>query len=148
MARKLVDKVLGFIGIEEDNMEDDEKLRDERYGEEEEALTPLKRKGQVVSLHSQRQIKVVVVEPRSYDEVQAIADNLKNRRPVIVNLEQTDPEVGRRVVDFISGTTYALNGSMQKVGNGIFLFVPSNMDIATEIKEEIRDRGMLSWMRQ
>ena len=89
----------------------------------------------------------MVVEPKVFDEVKDIAENLKNRRPVIVNLEQATPELARRVVDFVMGASYALNGSQQKVGSGIFLFVPSNMDISSELKEQGREKGMFSWMR-
>ncbi|KJS14678.1 MAG: cell division protein SepF [Peptococcaceae bacterium BRH_c4b] len=145
-AKKLMDKMLGFMGFEEEQLEEDEKFRDDRYHEEEET-TPAKRRGQVVNLHAQRQLKVVVVEPHSFDEVQGIADNLKSRRPVIINLEKADAELAKRVVDFISGCTYALNGTLQKVGNGIFLSVPSNMDIACELKDQIKEQGILSWIR-
>lgn len=136
MPKKLVDKVLGFMGFEEEPAEEEK----ERFWEEEEVVPQVKRRGQVVSLHTQRQVRVIVAEPKVFDDVQGIAEHLKNRRPVIVNLEHVDSELARRVVDFVSGATYALNGSMQKVGTGIFLFVPSNMDIAGDIKE--RDRGL------
>lgn len=148
MARRFVDKVLGFMGFEEEPAQVDEQEREERYREEEEAFPhQARRKGQVLSLHAQRQVRVVVAEPKAFEDVQGIADHLKNRRPVIVNLEQTDAELARRVVDFISGTTYGLNGNMQKVGNGIFLFVPSNVDIASELKTHARDGELFSWMR-
>lgn len=147
MAKRLMDKMLGFMGFEEESPEEEEKWREDRYREEEETPSARRNKGQVLSLHAQRQIKVVVVEPSSYDEVQGIADNLKNRRPVIINLEKADAELAKRVVDFISGCTYALNGSLQKVGHGIFLSVPNNMDIANELKDQIKERGVLSWMR-
>ena len=144
-ARKLMDKMLGIMGFEEEPPVEEDKWREDRYREEEE-ITPSKRRGQVVNLHAQRH-KVVVVEPHSFDEVQGIADNLKSRRPVVINLEQADAELAKRVVDFISGCTYALNGSLQKVGSGIFLSVPSNMDIACELKDQIKEHGILSWMR-
>lgn len=150
MAIKLVDKVLGFMGFEEEGMEEDEKRsRDEAHEEQpwQKKKEKDKDKGAVLSLHAQRQVKVVVVEPRSFDEVQGITDNLKNRRPVIVNLEQAEPDLAKRVVDFVSGATYALNGSLQKVGNGIFLFVPNNIDIASELKDQNREKGIFSWMR-
>lgn len=146
MARRFVDKVLGFMGFEEEPAEVDEQEREERYREEDTFPQP-RRKGQVLSLHAQRQVRVVVAEPKAFEDVQGIADHLKNRRPVIINLEQTDAELARRVVDFISGTTYGLNGNMQKVGNGIFLFVPSNVDIASELKTQARDGELFSWMR-
>ncbi|WP_066634856.1 cell division protein SepF [Desulfolucanica intricata] len=142
---KIVDKVLGFMGFEE--VPDEEEKRYEEQQVEEVPINRNNRKGAVVSLHTQRQVHVVVVEPGTYDEVQGIADHLKNRRPVIVNLENAEVDLAKRVVDFMSGTTYALNGSMQKVGNGIFLFVPNNMDITAEIKDQNKDKGFLSWMR-
>lgn len=148
MAIKLMDKMLGFMGFEEENVEEEERHGSEESHEEQ----PWQRKkdkdkGAVLSLHTQRQVRVVVVEPRSFDEVQGITDNLKNRRPVIVNLEQAESDLAKRVVDFVSGATYALNGSLQKVGNGIFLFVPNNIDIASELKDQNREKGMFSWMR-
>lgn len=137
MAKKLMDKVLGFIGFEEEPEEEPVETL---------AEGPLvKKKNTVVSLHAQRQVKVVVAEPRTFEEVQEIVDNLKNRRPVIVNLERVDGDLARRIVDFVSGATYGLNGSMQKVGGGIFLFVPSNIDIAGETQDV--ERGLFSWIR-
>lgn len=147
MARRFVDKVLGFIGFEEEPLEEEDQEKDERSREEDEVVPLSRRKGQVVSLHAQRQVRVVVAEPRTFEDVQGIADHLKNRRPVIVNLEQADAELARRVVDFVSGTMYGLNGNMQKVGSSIFLFVPSNIDITSELKNQARDRELFSWMR-
>ena len=131
MAVKLVDKVLSFMGFEEEAVEEETKFGREEEPEEQ----------------PWRQVRVVVVEPKSFDEVKDIAENLKNRRPVIVNLEQATPELARRVVDFVMGASFALNGSQQKVGSGIFLFVPSNMDISSELKDQSREKGMFSWMR-
>jgi len=145
---KIVDRMLNFMGFEEENEEGMEQ-ETRAYEEEDRTIVqkPKKNKGQVVSLHTQRQMRVSVVEPFSFDDVQGISDHLKNHRPVIVNLEQADPELSRRIVDFVSGTTYALDGSMQKVGKGIFLFVPSNVDIDVDIKEQIKEKGILNWMK-
>lgn len=137
MSKKFMDKVLGFIGFEEEpDVEPVETLTEN---------TPVKKKNTLVSLPTQRQVKVVVAEPRSFEEVQEIVDNLKNRRPVIVNLERVDGELARRIVDFVSGATYGLSGSMQKVGGGIFLFAPSNVDIAGDAQDV--ERGLFSWIR-
>jgi len=92
-----------------------------------------RRQASVVSIHTQKQVKVIVVEPVSFEEAQGIAEHLKARKSVILNLERTDINLSQRLVDFISGTTYALGGNMQKVGNGIFLFVPNNVDISGEL---------------
>ncbi len=144
---KLVDKVLNFMGFEEDQEDGSEHGINTLEEEKTIIQKPKKNKGQVVSLHSQRQMRVSVVEPYSFDDVQGIADHLKNHRPVIVNLEQAEPELAKRVVDFVSGATYALDGGMQKVGKGIFLFVPNNVDIDVDIKEQIKEKGILNWMK-
>lgn len=141
---KLMDKVLGFIGFEEEEVE----LYDEPSQFEDD--NPKKKKGNLFSLTGQKQMRVVVMEPAKFDDVQAIADNLKNRRSVIVNLEGADKELSRRVVDFISGTTYGLNGSIEKVGAEIFLFVPSNVDVTSELRTAEKDKenkGLFSWNR-
>jgi cell division inhibitor SepF len=138
MAKKLVDKVLGFIGFEDE--EDEEQVS----AETQDNLFRSK-KGAVVSLHSQRQLRVVVAEPRSFDDAQEIADHLKNRRPVVVNLEYVETELARRVVDFVSGAVYALGGNVQKVGGGIFLFAPNNVDITSELKET--EKSLFPWAR-
>ncbi|HAU31710.1 MAG: Cell division protein sepF [Desulfotomaculum sp. 46_296] len=150
MAKKLMDKVLGFMGFEEETADEEERAQDEHSRDNDGFVAQPRRKGQVVNLHAQRQVKVIVAEPKVYDDVQNFADHLKNHRPVIINLEKADAELAKRVVDFISGATYALNGLMRKVGNGIFLFTPSNVDIASELKEEAReqDHNLFSWMRQ
>jgi cell division inhibitor SepF len=107
----------------------------------------LKRKqAPVVSIHTQKQVRVVVVEPVSFEEAQGIAEHLKARKSVILNLERTDIALSQRLVDFISGTTYALGGNMQKVGNGIFLFVPNNVDISGELSFKNGDKDF-SWSR-
>ncbi|RPF42983.1 cell division inhibitor SepF [Thermodesulfitimonas autotrophica] len=138
MSKKLVDKVLGFIGFEEEPEEE------QVPAEAQDGLIRPK-KGAVVSIHTQRQMRVVVTEPRSFDDAQEIVDHLRNRRPVVVNLERVETDLARRVVDFVSGAAYALGGSVQKVGAGIFLFAPNNVDIAAEGKEP--ERGLFPWMR-
>ena len=91
-------------------------------------------------------IKVMVVEPFTCDDAQHIADHLKNRKPVVVNLESTEQEVAKRMIDFISGTTYALGGTIQKVGNNIFLCAPVNVDVDYEIpQEEDIDKIIAPW---
>ncbi|MEG6511907.1 cell division protein SepF [Desulforamulus ruminis] len=142
----MMDKFLHFIGFEE---EEPSEKRSVREPEEQEEFNPqLKKKNaQVVSLHSGRQLKVVVCEPLSFDDAQNIADNLKNRRAVIVNLEKAGADQARRLIDFISGTTFALGGNSQKVGQGIFLFVPNHIDIANDLTRENRDKSIFSWAK-
>jgi cell division inhibitor SepF len=145
---KIMDKVLGFMGFEEDEVEI---IEDEETVDNYDEAGKKKKAGNLFSLHSQKNIRVVVCEPKVFEDCQSIADNLKNRRPVIVNLEEVNKELAKRVVDFVSGCTYALNGGTQKVGNGIFLFVPNNIDITAENneteKEKEREKGLFTWVR-
>lgn len=84
----------------------------------------------VVSLPlSNQQVKVMVVTPTVFDDAQAVADHVRAAKPVVVNFEKTDPDVMKRIVDFISGTVYALNGNIQLVGNHIMVCAPNNVDI-------------------
>lgn len=139
MAKGFFGKVLSFIGLEaqeqDDNYEDEELEPGEAEPEVAAGLAERRRRGSVVALSTPKAMRMVVVEPTTFDEVQAIALNLRNRRPVIVNLEHADREVARRIIDFMSGATYALGGSMQRVGGGIFLFAPHNVDVAAQTRQ-------------
>lgn len=73
--------------------------------------------------------KLVVIEPQSFDECSKLVDNLRSRKPVIVNLEKLDSDTARKIFDFLGGATYALNGNVQKIANNIFVFAPENVAI-------------------
>lgn len=90
----------------------------------------------VVSLTSMQQSsKVVLCEPRMYNEAQEIADHLKNRRAVVINLQRVDHHQAKRIVDFLSGTVYAINGDIQKLGQHTFLCTPDNVDVSGSISD-------------
>lgn len=95
----------------------------------------------VVSLTTvkQPQTKVVLCEPRSYSEAQEIADNLVNRRSVVINLERVDHHQAKRIVDFLSGTVYAINGDIQKLGTNTFLCTPDNVEVSGTISNSFLD---------
>ena len=76
--------------------------------------------------------KLVVIEPQGFEECSRLVDSLKTRKPVIVNLEKLEPDVARKIFDFLGGATYALNGNVQKVANNIFIFAPENVAIAAD----------------
>jgi len=135
VAKGLWGKMLSLIGLESEEEAvgmEDESLDEDSAEDEIAATAEGRRRGSVVSIAQPKAMRVVVVEPATFDEVQAIALNLRSRRPVIVNLERTDREVARRIVDFLSGATYALGGAMQRVGGAIFLFAPHNVDVAAQ----------------
>jgi cell division inhibitor SepF len=90
----------------------------------------------VVSLQaasSSKNSKLVLIEPRVYAEAQDIAEHLKNKRATVVNLQRIDREQGKRIIDFLSGTVYALGGDIQRIGNDIFLCTPENVEVSGEI---------------
>ncbi|MGM9957067.1 MAG: cell division protein SepF [Peribacillus sp.] len=88
----------------------------------------------IVSLQSvQKSSKVVLLEPRAYAEAQDVADHLKNRRAVVVNLQRIPHDQGKRIIDFLSGTVYAISGDIQKIGTDIFLCTPDNVDVSGNI---------------
>ncbi|WP_019378509.1 cell division protein SepF [Virgibacillus halodenitrificans] len=94
-------------------------------------------KKNVVSLTSMQQAtsKVVLCEPRNYNEAQEIADNIVNRRAVVINLQRVDRNQAKRIVDFLSGTVYAVKGDIQKLGAETFLCTPDNVDVTGSISE-------------
>ena len=80
--------------------------------------------------------KMILLEPRAYSESQQIADHLKKRNTVVVNMKKVTSDQAKRIVDFLSGTVYAISGDMQKIGNGIFLCTPKNIDVEGKITED------------
>jgi len=86
--------------------------------------------------------KLVLLEPRAYSETQQIADQLKNRNTVVVNLKRVTPEQAKRIIDFLSGTIYAIGGDLQKVGGGIFLCTPNNVKVNGKITEETEGKDI------
>ncbi|CAM3763038.1 cell division protein SepF [Alkalicoccus chagannorensis] len=101
-------------------------------------------KANVVSLSSvsggqEHSSKVLLLEPHSYDEVQNIADELKNKKAVVINLQRIPKDQAKRIVDFLSGTVYAIGGDIQKLGDSIFLCAPDNVDISGSISEILQE---------
>jgi FtsZ-interacting cell division protein YlmF len=90
----------------------------------------------------EKKTKVFVIEPNMFEDSQIIGDKFKDDRPVIVNLQNESSEVAKRIIDFCSGLTYALNGSIEKVADKVFLITPSNVEVASEEKELLKDRGL------
>ena len=80
--------------------------------------------------------KLILMEPRAYSESQQIADHLKNRHTVVVNLKRVTTDQAKRIVDFLSGCIYSIGGDLQKIGGGIFLCTPKNMSVQGKITEE------------
>ena len=131
--KSLWNKVVNNVGgFNDDDYENDDDYVDEE--DEVEEAQPARRtvaaprRSSLGSAQSDRPMKMMV-EPETFDDSQNIADYLRERKPVVINFENTAADVSKRVVDFISGATYALDGNIQKVGKDIFLCVPSNVAV-------------------
>ncbi|WP_196594148.1 cell division protein SepF [Pectinatus sottacetonis] len=81
------------------------------------------------TFNKNKQMKVIIIEPASFDDAQQIADYIKAHKPVVLNFENTADDIAKRIIDFISGATYALAGDIQKVGQHIFLCAPNNVNV-------------------
>jgi len=132
--KKFVD-YLGF-GPEEDDFEDDEQEEVAQADEwPADIKRPTDRRAAVVPITAvppkQVNFKVLVVEPRSFEEVQTIVDQMRNRRPVILNLESLDKDLAQKILNFLNGAIYALGGETQRVAHGIFFYAPQGVDIST-----------------
>jgi len=89
----------------------------------------------------EKKIKVFVIEPNTFEDSQIIGDKFKSDIPVIVNLQNENQETSKRIIDFCSGLTYALNGSIEKVADKVFLITPYNVEVTSEEKELLREKG-------
>ena len=128
-------KFLNFIGLEEN---DDEEILNDEAQPEQPKREPRSRRRENALVgggdpqpvpSSVASMKMIVYHPVCYDDAQSIVDNLKNRRPVIVNMEELDGNCAQRVLDFLLGAIYAINGTINKVSRGIFLVAPRDVDV-------------------
>ncbi len=96
----------------------------------------------VVNIHTTAQLQVVLCMPEGYDEAASIADNLNAKRTVVLNLEGTNRDVARRLLDFISGAAYANNGKIKRVANSTYIVTPYNVDVMGDLIDELENTGM------
>ncbi len=157
MSRKI-----GLGEMEEEEMEQDTGVN-KTQGYEKEApferlsgTSPSDGFGNVVSFQSAAsaregvitaKVKVIVIEPKGFDDAQQVANCMREKRPVVINFENTEPEAAKRIIDFISGTTYALNGEIKKVGKNVFLCAPNNVNVAYT-EEDKKVTADMPWLNK
>ena len=114
---------------------------------EEETAEPVRetasKRNKVVNINATTQLKVVLVKPERFEDAGAIADHLNSKRTVVLNLESTNKEVSRRLVDFLSGVAYANNGQIKRVANSTYIITPYNVDIMGDLLDELEINGAL-----
>lgn len=104
--------------------------------------TPVARGAVVRPFVAQRQTKPQVVAPARFSDAQEIGDMVKSSMPVIVNLQASEKDLARRMIDFCSGLTYAVGGSMEKVAESVFLLTPSNVEVSAEERQRLQENGL------
>ncbi|MDI6603964.1 MAG: cell division protein SepF [Thermoanaerobacteraceae bacterium] len=133
MSGNVINKLLSFFGMEEPEEID-----------ETERVIPFNKKTKIVNIHTQPQVKVLIAKPEEFQQAQNICLELKNKRPVIIDVQSMDKDDAQRLIDFISGSIFALNGEIKKISNFIFLVVPDNFDISGDIQEQVNSIYNLS----
>jgi cell division inhibitor SepF len=113
----------------------------EDTAEDKPARDSAKRSNKVVNINATTQLKVVLVKPERFEDASTIADHLNSKRTVVLNLESTNKEVSRRLVDFLSGVAYANNGQIKRVANSTFIITPYNVDIMGDLLDELESNG-------
>lgn len=98
--------------------------------------------GNVVNFRSGGNLQVILVKPESYESVRDVADHLRNKCAVVLNLEQTDEANARRFVDFLTGCAYALDGHIQRVATSTYIITPFNVDVVGTLTEELKNNGV------
>lgn len=142
MARGFFNRILDAVGLEEEEYEGEEMMDeedgfyDEEMEEPEDQRAPKRKQPKVVGLpNSANKMRMLVFQPTSYEEAESIIDNLKARKPVIMNLDDLEVELGQRILDFVGGAVYSLNGDIKKVARSIFVVAPSNVDVTQSVDD-------------
>ena len=150
----IMDWVKSTIGIVEDEEQEQTEIAEDtarqhtsafptrRRSASDDMLASTPRRSKVVNINTTAQLKVVVVQPLSYNDASEIAEHLKAKKPVVVNLEKLDKATASRIFDFLSGAVFALDGNMQKVSNGILLVVPNTMGIMGDFSDDLKTQGL------
>lgn len=150
-----MNKMWNLLGV--DNEEDfdydaDYENASVPYTEEKENTTNVApvttKKNKVVGMPGMQQVRVIISQPSTFEQSEEICEHLKEKKSIIVNLEYVNKDVARRIVDFISGAVYGLDGNIQKISNSIFLVAPFNYEITNEVmKEDIKNKLSVSWIK-
>ena len=131
-----------FHGNDEED-DDYEEIMPRQAGRSElREATASQRGNKVVNINATTQLSVVLVKPELFENAAEIADHLKEKRTVVLNLEKTQKDIARRLIDFLSGVAYANEGKIKKVANSTFIITPYNVDILGDLIDELESNGM------
>ena len=128
---------------EDEEFEDfEEPARSSRDAFEDRRVKVEDRRNKVVNIHATTQLKVVLVKPERFENASEIADHLKDKRTVVLNLESTNKDIARRLVDFLSGVAYAGEGKIKKIAANTYIITPYHVDIEGDLIDELENNGL------
>ena len=127
---------------EDDEFEDFEEPAPRDAFEDRRSKLAEERRGKVVNIHATTQLKVVLVKPDRFEIASEVADHLKDKRTVVLNLESTNKDVARRLIDFLSGVTYGVEGKIKKVSANTYLITPYHVDFEGDLIDELENNGL------
>ena len=128
---------------EDEELEDfEEPARSSRDAFEDHRVKVEDRRNKVVNIHATTQLKVVLVKPERFENASEIADHLKDKRTVVLNLESTNKDIARRLIDFLSGVAYAGEGKIKKVAANTYIITPYHVDIEGDLIDELENNGL------
>lgn len=136
------------MGVYDDDYEDDDEVelitskQDKRDREDSGDSSDKARNNKVVNIHTTAQLQVILVKPEHFDDAGSIADHLNEKRTVVLNLESTNKDISRRLVDFLSGVAYANGGQIKRVANSTFIITPYNVNIMGDLLDELESNGV------
>jgi len=124
----------------EDEEDDFDEMLPNRDQSSQSSIDP--RRDKVVNIHTTTQLQVVLMKPERFENASEIADHLREKRTVVLNLESTNKDIARRLVDFLSGVAYAQEGKIKKVANSTYIITPYNVDILGDLIDELENNGL------
>ena len=147
----ILNKMLDFVGWETQEVEeeifDEDDMEQNGQKNEKTAAFPRKNHGKVLNLNNSATTKVVVVTPQNINDAKEICDHLRANRSIVMKVENIETQIALRIVDFLSGAVYSLDGNIQKVSSGILLAAPNSVDILGETKEDLHNKGAFPWAK-
>lgn len=151
MCAKMLNKMMGFLGLEDEtDLEVNEDMGKEESNESE-TVFPINSKrnnqNKVVNIHTATSAKIVIFKPRDFDEATSICEGLKNRKIVVVNTTALEIRIAQKLLDFVGGVCCALSAEIQEIEKGVYILTPSNVEVTTDLKNELTSKGILSWNR-
>jgi cell division inhibitor SepF len=150
MSGKMINKMMGFLGLEDDVDEEIENDKEEVVEKEVELFSTANKntsQSKVVSIHTSSSAKVLIVKPDNYEQATLICDDIKNRKIVVMNMTEMEPRIAQRFLDFMGGASYALGGDLQEIEKGVYIVSPSNVEVTNELKSELSGRGLFDWTK-